>query len=357
MKARDTVRVGAWLGILALLAVGPMACGGGGSSAEDPSRTYVGTQSPGDLWAWALDPDGTFTARNQTLAYDYAGTWTVLPSDFLLLTVTSTTEPGMVTPATAYAVEVPWSALVVKPAGAAANVIVAVSTTSCPSGVDMDLGWVELADASFDVASDSAYGTADVTMAGSTWDVEVDAFLLDGTSAGSDSLPGMTCAAGIVTDPADADAVLAMASTGVFVRDGGPGDGAAIGMRLPTTPVDLADLVAAGREFRGIHYRDDSPVAEDSVPVWARPDGAGGLWGHEYDDIETNVESPPPYAQVTFDTQVRPGIVRGTLTDSAGMRDIVYVIGRLGGRYFVFGISVDTHDGTPYNFIVVETTP
>ncbi len=162
---------------------------------------------------------------------------------------------------------------------------------------------------------------------------------------------------GIVTDPAEPDAVLAIAASGVFIRDGGPGQGATMGMRRPTSEISLSDLTGAGREFRGFHYKDDSTRPADSMPVWARPDGAGGLWGGEYDDIEADVETSDPPAQIRFLAQSTPGVLNAELEDSSGRSPIVFMVNRLGGRYFLFGISVDTHDGQPYNFVAIETGP
>lgn len=352
-------RVMALVGLAGLLALGPVACGGGGGTSVPPgsTRAYVGTQSPGDLWSWTLRSDGTFDAANETLSYTYAGTYARLPSDYLKLTVTSSTEPGMTLPGTAYAFEVPGSALVVQPVGSDSNVMVAVATSTCPAGSSFDLAWVELTRSTWDVVTDEAYGTASVSVTGSTWDLTTSGFLLDGTAMGSDVVTGLTCTAGIITDPASPAAVIAIAPTGVFIRDGGPGEGAVMGMRAPTSPVSLSDLVLAGREFRGFHYEDASLGSFDSVAVWARPDGAGSMHGGEYDDIEANVEASRPPATIAFGAQASPGIVNATLTDEAGTSDIVFMINELGGRYFLFGISVDTHDGHPYNFIVIETGP
>ena len=63
---------------------------------------------------------------------------------------------------------------------------------------------------------------------------------------------------------------------------------------------------------------------------------------------------PPQHALLTFDTQASPGIVNGSLTDSAGTSPVVFLVNRLDGLYFIFGISVDTNDGRPYNFVAIE---
>ncbi|MHC5009428.1 MAG: hypothetical protein ACYTG6_00580 [Planctomycetota bacterium] len=344
-----------FLGFVALFAL--LACGGGGGGdgpAPAPSREYVGTQSPGDLWSWTLDPLDTWEATNETLAFDYSGTYESLPSGFLKFIVTGSTEPGMVLPAVAYGLEMPNTALLVKPDGPDENLICMVAAGSCPVGPTRILNWVEMTDAFWNPLTDTAYGIATATITGANMDIENDRWLLDGTPLPPESLTGFTCASGIITDPTTPAAAIVMAPTGVFISDSGPGEGGVIGMDAPAVDIDLADLVLAGREYRGTHFKDQTTSGDDSRAVWARPGGPGDLTGGEYIDIETNVERTTSLATIVFVDQPSPGIVNGTLEDDAGTSDIVFLINQLGGRYFIYGISVDTNDGKPYNFLVIE---
>src|SRR5579862_1076431 len=95
-------------------------CGGsgvGGGSASPSLRSYVGTQGPGDVWSWQLTGT-TFTATNQTQGFHYTGTEATLPTGFLKLTVGTTDDPNVTVGQSAYALELPGTALVMKPAGA-----------------------------------------------------------------------------------------------------------------------------------------------------------------------------------------------------------------------------------------------
>ncbi len=347
-------RVALVLCLFLVPAAGLPACGGGGGGATpDAARDYVGTQSPGDLWTWSVLPGGTWSAANSTLGYTYAGTWTTLPSSYLELTITETTEPGASVGDKAYALEVPDTALVVKPAGAGSNLIIAARLGACAAGPTLALNWVEVTDATWDDATSDAYGVAAVTVSGATWTGSVDAWLLDGTSLGSDTMPTFSCSGGVVRNVAAPSEVIALAPTGAFISDNGPGGGGVMGMTVPPAPIVLADLVAAGREYRAFQYKDASSGSDDSRASWARA-GEGRLTAGDYKDIVLNLEDNLSTATITFDSQPLPGIVRGTLDDGAGSSDIIFVVNRLGGRYFMFGIAVDTSDTKPYNFVAIE---
>jgi hypothetical protein len=318
------------------------------------TRTYVGTQAPGDLWTWSILPGGTWNATNDTLGFMYAGTWATLPSGFVKLTIATSTDPGTAAGDAAYALEVPDSVLVVMPAGADENLILAARTGTCAAGPSLALNYVQMTDSGFDELTDEAYGVAAVTIAGSTWSGTGASYLLDGTSLGSSPLPSLTCSLGLVTNPLDPSDVSVYAPTGVLISDSGPGMGGVMGMDAPATNVDLSDVLALGREYRAFSYQDESLTGQDNRPHWARPNGTGGLAGGDYVDIETNVEDMATSATLLFTSQPLPGVVNGTLTDGAGTSPIVFMINRIAGRYFLFGVSVNTSDGLPYNFIALE---
>lgn len=350
------LRIVLCLSLLFVPAAALPACGGGGDGGGPAvlTRQYVGTQEPGDLWSWSILTDGSWTARNDTLGFDYSGTWAPLASGFLELAIAATTDPGTTPGDRAYALEVPDSVLVVKPAGSTDNVIIAARLGTCPASGSRTLNWVELTDSTWDETTDTAYGIADVTIAGAGWNVVNDRYLLDGSADGTDTIPGLTCSGGLITDPGAPGEVIVLAPTGLFITDSGPGAGGVMGMDAPAANIDLADLVAPGREYRAIQYADGSVGADDSRPNWARPDGLGGLTGGDYVDVAANIEDATTAATLVFTTQPMPGVVNGTLTDSAGTSDIVFMVNRLVGRYFLFGVSVNTATGQPYNFIAIE---
>ncbi|MGZ4816244.1 MAG: Ig-like domain-containing protein [Terriglobales bacterium] len=60
------------------------------------SHTYLGTQSPGDLWTVSIDDVAlTFSAANTSASLNYAGTLTALPNGFYKTTLTASTDPGL----------------------------------------------------------------------------------------------------------------------------------------------------------------------------------------------------------------------------------------------------------------------
>ena len=338
--------------LCSLLFAAPLAlpaCGGGSSS--DETREYVGTQGPGDLWTWRLDPaTNRFTATNDTTGLTYEGDWSVLPSGFLLLTISGSSDPSTAVGDKAYALEVPDTVLVVKPAGSGDNLIIAARTGTCFAGPTLTVNHVDVTDSGWSATS-TAYGRSVVTVTGATLDVAVEKFLLDGTPNGTESVLGLTCSGGLITDPASSE-VIVVAPTGAFITDRGPSDGGVIGMEAPAAPVDLDDV--ASREYRSFQYKDGSTGTDDSRPNWARSDGAGGLIGGDYVDIEANIEDTTNNATIEFTDQIQPGIVNGRLDDGAGFSDMVFMVNVIAGRYFIFGVGVDTNDGLPYNFVALE---
>ncbi len=348
-------RIGLVLCLLVIPGALLPACGGGGGGGGDAdTREYIGTQSPGDLWSWEILSDLTWTASNNTLGYTYSGTWTTLPSGFLKLTILVTDEPGAMAGDVAYALEVPDTVLVVKPAGVTSNLIIAARIGTCPGTGTLDLNWVELTSSGFNELTDTAYGTSEATISGPSWSVSNAEYLLDGSPNGVDLITTLSCSGGLITDSGAPSEVIAIAPTGVFISDSGPGAGGVIGMSEPAAPIVLSDLVAAGREYRSFQYKDASIGIADSRANWARPNGTGGLTGGDYVDIETNAEDASSTATILFTSQPSPGVVRGTLTDGAGTSDIVFMVNRIDGRYFLFGVAVDTNDGLAYNFVAIE---
>jgi hypothetical protein len=127
--------------------------GADAGSAEGGSAvtSYLGTQSPGDVWSWTLDHvAGTFSARDITTGYTYSGTLSqvtgtgIVGNGFTKLSIASTTDPAASSWAKqeAFAVEFPGTALLVSPPGPPeggngngyySKLIVAAAQGSCPT--------------------------------------------------------------------------------------------------------------------------------------------------------------------------------------------------------------------------------
>jgi hypothetical protein len=264
--------------------------------------------------------------------------------------VTASTEPGFTSPAEAYALEIPGTVLFVKPAGGP-EVIVCAARGECPSA-DATYNWVELLEYPFASATDTVYGTADSTVTGTNFDFSITKYLLDGTGIGSDSVSGFTCTGGEMTHSSSAS-VISITPSGVLIIDHGPSAGGAVGIEAPSSSVEMGLVTGSGREYRGLLFKDEATGGETEA-IWARPDGSGGLTGGGYDDFEAGTESADN-AAITFGAQNNPGVVNGTLTDSSGTNNILFIINLIDGRYFIYGAGHSTGDpDEPYNFFVIE---
>jgi hypothetical protein len=328
------------------------ACNSDTREKSSNTRSYLGTQMPGDVWEWFIDGGSeTFQASNNTLSYDYSGTFVELPNKFLKLTVEMSTEPGFSTPASAYALEVPNSLLFVKPLSASSEMIVCTARGACPASPDT-YNWVQLLDFPFSLTH-NAYGISEMTISGLDYDFAHTTYQINGTVSGISASTGFRCATGELTHPVD-PVVIGITPSGLFVGDSGPGAGGFVGIDTPAAPLVTADIIAAGREFRGLLFSDSSTGSE-TKPIWVRPNGSGGLSGGDYDDFEAGIEHFPPRATIELGTQVQPGVFNGTLTDDIGTVHIVSIVNLIDGKYFLFAAGYSSHrSDEPYNFLLIE---
>ncbi len=340
-----------WIVAIALVLAGGMI----GCSSNDGAgaRKYLATQNPGDVWEWTLTSD-TFDARNETTSYIYRGRLEKMDNKFLKLTIESTTDPDpFLIGAVMYAIEVPRTLLMVKPAHAT-DVIVGAALGSCPDSSGT-YNVVQLPWAGWDVSSDQSYSVINVTVAGSSLDVATDKYLITGANAGHEEQTGFSCVDGRVTHAPD-PVVATVAPSGAFVVDEGAGNGGSFGTVQPAANVDMNDVLASGREFRGMVFDNINTVDEATTVGWARPDGGGGMLGGGYTDFEGNVENVADTVSITFTGQAMPGIVNGNHTDSTSHTtgNSVYIINRISDRYVIYGMVYTPGSGAPDIFIFVE---
>ncbi len=357
-------RLKIWLsGLVLLLAVSLIAgcklwSSSSGSSTTTPtSYSYLGTQSPGDVWSWTLTAD-SFSAKNVTKNYTYSGSKSTLASGFFKLVVTATTDPGVTPPATAYAVEFPNTALLVQPAGTAPRVVVAASAGACPTAADT-YNWVTMPRLSWNSASDEAYGTAASTINSGSFTFNIQPNLLSGTAlTPSYSQSGWTCSNGSFAK-SGATFAFGITPSGIFIGDEGAGAGGMIGVNAPATAVDLTAVKS--KTYRGFQFSTDTTtVANVTEPIGGEPAtgvNAGKMLGFSYGapdgNVETNTRCSSCNGFIDFTGQPSPGLVTGTITSGGGVRNATFVISQVGGKYVIFGVTV-TGSATPYNFLVVE---
>lgn len=358
MRLRIFLRSGLLLGmLLSLLAackIGGSSSGSNGSSASG-SYSYLGTQSPGDVWRWTMTASG-FSATNVTKNYNYSGTKSSLASGFYKLVVTSTTDPGVTAPATAYAVEFPSTALLVQPAGASPKVIVAASSGACPTAADT-YNWVTMPRVGWNQASDEAYGTAASSLGGGTFTFNIQPMLLNGTALTPYSQTGWSCSNGSFTNSSSTFA-FDITPSGIFIGDEGTNAGGMIGVNAPASAINLADVMS--KTYRGFQFsKDTTAVANVTEPIGGEPGtgtNAGKLSGFSYGgdgNVETNTRCSTCDAVINLTTQSSPGLVTGTITSAGGTSNATFVISQVSGKYVVFGVTT-TGSLAPYNFLVVQ---
>lgn len=321
-------------GLLAMALFTQLGCGGAGVITGSGTRVYVGTQSPGDVWAWTIE-NGTFTAVNETLGHTYSGTAQPLASGYLKLVVTGTTDPGVTTGQAAYAIELSGSTLLIKPAGdGTAAPIVASAVGAEPAGPSIAFNWITIPKQGWNPASDESYGTAEFTKGSTDWTGAIEHYMSDGSHSGSGSATFRFEDGRMIID--GGDDVAAWTPSGVLIVDNGPNEGGVIGVRQESTNIDLTDFLS--KQFRGFVVMNGQTRG-----CWARPNGPGALLGGMFEDdagIESGSDSSDPedFADITFESQPVAGILRATLHTNGDDHNIIFAVSRVNGKYVCFGL-------------------
>jgi hypothetical protein len=331
------------------LAFSLAACGGSAAPGPAAPRIYLGTQSPGDVWRWTLRAS-SFDAVNLTTGHAYSGTQSPLPSGFLELTITASTDPGVTPPATAHALEVPDTVLLARLAAPGERFIAAVALGACPTAA-ATYDWVDVPAPTFDARTTSAYGTAVVAPEGGGYAITGTSYFLDGTLASPAFTDSATCANGQMT--LGSGGTGAVTPSRAFMFDAGAGAGGGIGLVAP--PASLNTAAMATRSYRGVlsKTRGGTDITE---PVGADPAGGGMVAGYCFTDLATGARCADPGVTIDFAgaAQPSPGILRFELTDVDGRHDFVAAAAHLGGRYMLFAVSTNSSPTEPYNVLLVE---
>lgn len=335
------------------------------------TNSYVGTQSPGDLWLLSIDDSAkTFSATNQSASLTYSGTFTALPNGFYKTSITTSNDPNLPAGTNGYALEVPGVALVISLGGSTDKPIAAIVPGPCPTisstGLNADL--INLGHSTYDSTTSESYAAVSAMQSGSNYNFTVDSYLLDGTlrTASSGPLPNSgTCTNGVITVPSVPDAsggtsnVTAVAApNGLYVLDLGRnsvtnnGKGGAVGTTTNIDPTQLSTAMTAN--YLGFLFkRNSTPI---TTLVGFGPGSGTSITGGTY----VNQDSDPFDAHGTTITINLPsvngeGFLQGTVTDSNGAhRPFVAMITNSGGQYFLFGITTDTSSTTPYAIVLAQ---
>ncbi len=340
------------------------------TAAGQTTNSYVGTQSPGELWLLSVnDTAKTFSATNQSASLSYAGTFSALPNGFYKTTLTSSTDAALPVGTNGYAVEVPGVALVISLGGGAGKPIAGIVPGQCPTisgALTADL--INLGKPTYDSTSSESYASVSATQSGSSYSFNLQSYLLDGTLRTSQSGPlptTGTCSNGVITVPnvptgdGGISTVTAIAaSNGLYVLDlghdsvSGDGRGGAVGTTTEIGPTQIS--AALGLNYLGFVYkRNSTPM---TTFVGFGPGSGSSTTGGPF----TNQDTDPFGAHGTGITISLPsansnGFLQGTVTDANGTHTpFVAVITSSGGKYFLFGITTDTSNTTPYAILLEQ---
>jgi trimeric autotransporter adhesin len=334
------------------------------------SNTYIGTQSPGDLWTLTVDDAGdSFTAMNLSTTLSYQGTFATLPNGFYSTTITSSSDPNLPAGTNGYALEVPGVALVISLGGSSDQPIASIVPGPCPiiaNSLTGDL--INLGKSTYDSTSSESYAVVTGTQTESDYNFTVESYLLDGTLRASQSgplpSPG-TCSNGVITVPNIPDSsggtsttTAVAAPNGLYVLDLGrdslsdTGKGGAVGT---TTNIGSSGISSAlGLNYLGFLFkRNSSPI---TTFVGFGPGSGTSITGGSYANPTTD-----PFSAHGTDVAINlsgtnsNGFLQGTVTDSNGTHTpFVAVITNSGGKYFLFGITTDTNSTQPYAIVLVQ---
>jgi hypothetical protein len=395
--------------------------GGCGSSSSDNTSSsttsnttnFSGTQAPGDYWSWTIDSSaGTFSATNNTRSVNYSGTAVALSgitAGMSKLSVTSTTDPAVTAlPQSAYAVDMANTVLLVAHApfytaptsGTMQSTeppIFAAAQGSCPS-TGVNVNWITMPSANWCssatdpnplgsgglgcTGSDNAFGTATLSVSGSTYGITVTSYKLDGTAdpGGPFSLSGCSCSNGVIqcTDSGGHPVRISFTPSGVFFVDM-PND-AIVGIVQPSSNIDLNDFLRSGRTFNAIYHTalDSSQIfttltdctshggswisgtcgTHTTQPASATTDGTH-FTGHPFTDIDHGTLSAQG-GSISFATSSQataPGLITGTFTDfGGGSSPIVMAVRQVNNKYIglIITHSPNATLGGGFNVLAVE---
>jgi hypothetical protein len=333
-----------------------IGCGGGGTTVSAQTGSYLGTQTPGDVWTYSLQP-GAFTATDETTGTSYTGTCAVEASGFLQLTVTQTNDPSVQAGDSAYAIEIPGTALIIDPAGTSGSPVIACKVgVAAANGATLSYNWVRVPPAGWTTA-DPAYGTITFHVDGDSYDGDISNYLVNGTADGEDaktftySNGSFSVASGGKTENG------ALTPSGTFVIDEGAGQGGIVGIQQPRSSVDLTDLCSTSRHFSGILMNKfgGGDSGGKTECIWAVGLGGTSVQGGGYADIVSGThEAGESGVVVDLNSQPTPGLVQATITTNGPGNpsyQMVVAVSKVNGKYVLYAFG---SDNSGYNVVLIE---
>ncbi|MBS1706761.1 MAG: hypothetical protein JST40_12895 [Armatimonadetes bacterium] len=342
---------------LAVIAFAVAGCGGGNVTStgggQTSSQVFVGTQQPGDVWQWELGTS-TFTASNETRSFNYAGAVELLPSGFSKLTMASSNDDQVPVDSVAYAVEIPGTCLLVKPADTdGAAPVIATAVGANPTANTFSMNWVTVPSATFTM-QDDAFGIANFTKTETGYDLAIDYGRLDHTGPLNQGMGTTLLEQDGRYVVQDVNVVFGLQRSGVFVGDKGPDMGGIIGMQVPTTPITWSDVTT--KSYIGMLVRRGRTQLV-AAHTGTDPQTLAGSALASESEIASGVSTDPERGVVlSHNADFSNGLFKVDLTstDPGSQPEVLYfIVGEVDGKFVVFGFGGNDSDGT-YNLLLVE---
>ncbi|OGB90596.1 hypothetical protein A2625_03540 [candidate division WOR-1 bacterium RIFCSPHIGHO2_01_FULL_53_15] len=311
--------------------------------------SYLGTQSPGDVWSWTIG-EGTFICTNETQGRYYGGSFTTYTSGFSKAVISATNDPDVPTDgsATAYFLEYPNTMLLAMPTGSDNVIVCAASAATAPSAGQYN--FVQIPSPSWTSTSQS-YGTAEASVSGGLYTFNVNKYDLSGNLVETTVEAGYSFSNGRLTK-AGSGLQIFMTPSGAFMGDNGPGSGGFAGAAKQT----VSAIAIAAKEYRGVLFSYNVGTHHDLIEaVGAEPisGSSNSLSGFIYDNVESGARQTNTVT-LEIGSQLGNGIVPGIMHYIDGTSDdFDMVVSTLSGKYIILGIATNRH-GQPQNFLVVE---
>lgn len=321
------------------------ACSNGNESEMQPkpfvnlevAEVYKGTQSPGDVWTWALDKEqghmiatwdyGTFDDTSDDISIE--GTFETLPSGFLKVTITKSkpVSDEIPTDGTAwfYAMEIPGMAMVIKPEGSIKGDIIAMVPQGDCASIPGTYNYIISAPgerSTYNPITQEAFGYLEVAQQGSEFALSGYKFSLDCVDGGNctdtgiiNGIPMAACAGSgdvLITDGGETVAQGQFTNAGAMMMDFGYGNGGVFALKAGANATKQA---LNNNTYFGIAYMPKNNN-DKTVPVKLsffenELENMIGT-GHPFTDIENDLLDEEEGAVVIVDDVVN-GRVFGTM--------------------------------------------
>ena len=356
------------LGLAALMTVlGSVVISCGDDTAA--TQSYTG---PGSEFGIVLNGDGTFVVTKKssiggTTTLTVNGTYSRLSTGFVKLTVTSS-DPVDQVPAgeTAYGLEIPGLAFLLKPAGSDANIIPMVVSGDCPTA-DMSMNWIQVETDDSQIATSTSsdyYGTFTYTHSTTSASLPAKYNLVNTTSLGSSSIGTLTCSAGTATV---SGADMFLTGQGGAIVHTNTSSTSADGMIVAMPNGTLTTTTALEGSYSGLVF-DKAQTSSGSnanrifpVSVTLTASTSTTITGvaTKFSDVETlpTVASDATLSLTSVDSP-SAGFIRGTITIASSTTNLVCmaktdVVGS--GKNMLFCIGQSPNSSTKhFNILLVS---